>query len=243
LEDLRRQISAREKEQTSLENASDESQRRRAQVLTRELAELRSKVAAFERVPTAYTVRPRPPGPTHLLQRGDLEKPGPQVVAAGLSCISNLPTDLNLAPDSPEGLRRIRLAEWITRPDNPLTARVMVNRVWHYHFGRGIVGTPNDFGFNGERPTHPELLDLLASTFIRQGWSIKRLHRLIMLSDTYRQSAQYDPKAAAVDADNHLFWRLAPRRLEGEVVRDSMLWVAANSTTHWAAPVFGRSMS
>ncbi len=238
LEEYRHQISIREKEQAALKNAGDESQRRRTQELARELSELRSKMAALEGVPTAYTVRPRPPGPTHILQRGDPEKPGPQVVAAGLSCISNLPAELNLAADSPEGLRRIRLAEWITRPNNPLTARVMVNRVWHYHFGRGIVGTPNDFGFNGERPTHPELLDLLASTFIRQGWSIKRLHRLIMLSDTYRQSAQYNLRAAAVDADNHLLWRFAPRRLEGEVVRDSMLWVSGQLNPAMGGPSF-----
>ena len=173
--------------------------------------------------------------------------------------------DFGLRPDAPEGERRLRFADWLVRPDNALTARVMVNRVWHYHFGRGIVGTPNDFGFNGEKPTHPELLDWLAATFMRSAdaplssapsaaltagappskienqkskielgcsWRLKPLHRLIVLSNTYRQSAAYNPRAAAIDSEDRWLWRFAPRRLEGEAVRDAML--AVSGRINWA---------
>src|SRR5262249_34345989 len=135
-------------------------------------------------------------------------------------------------------LRRKKLAEWITAPNNPLFARVIVNRVWHYHFGTGIVETPNDFGFNGGRPSPPELLDwrtrqVMAPTPRAEGrqppgapYSLKRLHRLIVTSATYRQSAAPRKEARAIDADNRLLWRKRPQRLEGEAVRDSMLAVS-----------------
>src|SRR5262249_38253454 len=145
--------------------------------------------------------------------------------------------------------RRAKLAEWIASPDNPLTARVMVNRIWHYHFGRGIVGTPNDFGFNGDRPTHAELLDWLASEFNAPSplggegrgegsASIKKLHRLLLLSSTSRQPSRLDPQAAAVDADNRWLWRFPPRRLEGEAVRDAMLAVSGQLNPQMAGPSF-----
>ncbi len=112
---------------------------------------------------------------------------------------------------------------WIADRANPLPARVMVNRVWHYHFGRGIVATPSDFGFNGAKPTHPELLDWLATVYVDAGWRLKPIHRLIVTSATYRQSSRVDPKAQAVDRDNRLLWRMAPRRLEAESIRDAIL--------------------
>jgi hypothetical protein len=116
------------------------------------------------------------------------------------------------------------LAKWIGSPDNPLTARVMVNRIWQHHFGEGIVRTPNDFGKNGDRPSHPELLDWLAVTFVEQGWSVKALHRLILLSNTYRQSAENPAhRENEADAANRLLWRYNRRRLEAEVIRDSIL--------------------
>jgi hypothetical protein len=124
--------------------------------------------------------------------------------------------------------RRLALAHWIASPDNPLTARVMVNRVWQYHFGRGIVRSSSDFGFQGDRPTHPELLDWLASEFVAKGWRLKPLHRMIMLSATYRMSSRAQRKAYARDPGNDLFWRFAPRRLQAEEVRDSIL--AANGS-------------
>ena len=108
--------------------------------------------------------------------------------------------------DTPEGTRRLKFAEWLVQPEHPLTARVLVNRIWHYHFGRGLVASPSDFGYNGERPSHPELLDYLASEFVARGWSIKKLQKLILLSATYQQGSAFDAKAASQDADNQLLW-------------------------------------
>jgi hypothetical protein len=137
-----------------------------------------------------------------------------------------------LAPGEPKIIpltnstgRRTALANWITRPDNQLTARVIVNRVWHYHFGRGLVATPNDFGKLGELPSHPELLDWLASRFVAGGWSLKKLHRDIMLSAAYRQTARREVSAVAakIDPANKYLWRFNPRRLDAEQARDAML--------------------
>jgi hypothetical protein len=124
--------------------------------------------------------------------------------------------------------RRSALADWIARPDNPLAARVIVNRVWQYHFGRGLAGTPSDFGNLGGEPSHPELLDWLASRFVEDGWSLKRLHRRILLSATYRQTARRPPSevALAVDPANRHLWRFPPRRLDAEQVRDAMLFAS-----------------
>jgi hypothetical protein len=121
--------------------------------------------------------------------------------------------------------RRSALAAWITHPENPLASRVIVNRVWQYHFGRGIAGTPNDLGKLGETPTHPELLDWLASRFVAHGWSLKRLHRDILLSAAYRQTARIQPSETAmkVDPSNKFLWRFSPRRLDAEQVRDAVL--------------------
>jgi hypothetical protein len=118
------------------------------------------------------------------------------------------------------------LANWLTDPKNPLPARVMVNRIWSYHFGRGIVATPGDFGRMGTRPTHPELLDYLAATFVENGWSMKKLHRMILLSNTYQESSDFEAKAGEADPDNKLLWRYPRHRLEAEAIRDSMLSVS-----------------
>jgi hypothetical protein len=126
------------------------------------------------------------------------------------------------------GSGRLELAKAIASKNNPLTARVMANRIWMHHFGRGIVGTPSNFGSLGERPTHPELLDYLANQFIEQGWSIKKLHRDIMLSAAYQRSSQHDAANAAADSDNRYLWRMNRRRLEVEPWRDAMLAVAGN---------------
>ena len=130
---------------------------------------------------------------------------------------------LELPASAPEGQRRAALARWIGDQANPLPARVMVNRVWHYHFGQGIVATPGDFGYNGSPPSHPELLDWLASRYIAEGWRLKPLHRLIVLSATYRQSSRLDAGAQFVDRQNRLLWRMPPRRLEAESIRDAIL--------------------
>jgi mono/diheme cytochrome c family protein len=134
--------------------------------------------------------------------------------------------------------RRTALADWLTRPDNPMTTRVAVNRVWQYHFGRGIVATSSDFGRLGEPPTHPELLDWLAARFVQDGWSLKSLHRLIVQSATYRQAAQVSPSEMALlkDPDNRLLWRMTPRRLDAEPIRDAMLAVSGELDPAAAGP-------
>src|SRR5262249_46633564 len=125
-----------------------------------------------------------------------------------------------------QGSGRLELARAIADRDNPLTARVMVNRVWLHHFGAGLVRTPSDFGLRGEPPTHPELLDWLATAFVNHGWSIKKLHRLILLSNTYRQSGSDDPRLLQADPDNRLLARMNRQRLDFEAMRDSLLAVA-----------------
>ena len=128
-------------------------------------------------------------------------------------------------PGSKSSGRRTALANWITSPDNRLTARVMVNRIWQHHFGRGIVRSPNNFGLLGDAPTHPELLDWLAATFVKGGWQMKPLHKLSVMSSTYHMSSQPNPAAQVKDPLNNLFWRCDIRRLSAEEVRDSVLAV------------------
>jgi hypothetical protein len=174
--------------------------------------------------PTAMTltdVGPVAP-PTHLLKRGDWRHPGKEVAPGFLSTLDARPPTLPAPkPGATTTGRRAELARWLTSPDNPLTARVMVNRLWQQHFGRGIVGTPNDFGVQGEPPTHPELLDWLATEVVARGWSLKAVHRLIVTSAAYRQSSTSTPQAA--DPDNRLLGHQNRRRLEGEALRDAML--------------------
>jgi hypothetical protein len=164
----------------------------------------------------------RKPDEIHLLNRGDPEQPNEEVIPAVLSTLG----DVKLDKQTPEQQRRAALADWIASPQNPLTARVMVNRIWLGHFGVGLVETPSDFGNNGMKPTHPELLDWLASEFIRSGWSVKHMHRLIVLSETYRQSSASNAQAAEKDSDVRLLWRFPSRRLEAEAIRDSMLAIS-----------------
>jgi len=157
------------------------------------------------------------PGDTNLLARGELEHPGekikrgfPQVLSAKQAPIT-------------KGSGRLQMAQWIASPENPLTARVMVNRIWSHLFGEGIVGTPDNFGSAGERPTHPELLDSLALSFVEKGWSIKAMVRSLVLSRTYQLASTFDDNNFERDPDNTLLWRMSKRRLEAEALRDSML--------------------
>src|SRR5207249_2274207 len=129
-------------------------------------------------------------------------------------------------PPEEKGSGRRELADWIANPGNPLTARVMVNRIWLGHFGKGIVQTPNDFGVRGQRPTHAELLDYLADRFVHSGWSIKSMHRLMMNSRAYQLAGTDDARNAAVDFANDYLWRANPRRLSAEEIRDSILALA-----------------
>ena len=161
--------------------------------------------------------------PTHVLAGGSWDAPKEEVQPGFLSILD--PSNPNIVP--PPGLnstgRRSVLANWLADPRNPLTARVMVNRIWQGHFGTGIVASTSDFGLMGDRPTNPKLLDYLAATFVENGWSIKKMHRLIMLSSVYQQSSEFQPGPAAADPDNKLLWRYPRHRVEGEAVRDSML--------------------
>ena len=172
----------------------------------------------------------RKPDAIHLLNRGDPEQPKEEIIPAVLSTLG----DVKLDKQTPEQQRRSALADWIASRQNPLTARVMVNRIWQGHFGVGLVETPSDFGNNGMKPTHPELLDWLASEFIRSGWSVKHMHRLIVLSETFRQSSASNDQAAEKDSDVRLLWRFPSRRLEAEAIRDSMLAISGqlNLTMH-----------
>ncbi|MFP6675726.1 MAG: DUF1549 and DUF1553 domain-containing protein [Pirellulaceae bacterium] len=159
--------------------------------------------------------------PVHLLERGELGQPG-EIMQPALPAALALATKSSPLLSDPFAARK-QLALWLTKEDHPLTARVMVNRIWHWHFGRGVVATPNDFGNMGQSPTHPKLLDWLASQFVDGGWKIKDLHRLIMNSATYRRSGQFGGMRSLVeDPDNRLLWRMNRRRLEGEALWDSV---------------------
>jgi hypothetical protein len=172
-----------------------------------------------------YAVTPRAPNIAHLLIRGNPTTKGEAVAAGGVAAVIGPDADFKLQPNSSDADRRKKLVEWITESRNHLFARVMVNRVWHYHFGAGLVETPNDFGFNGGRPSHPELIDWLAEQFMKSGYSVKKLHRLIVTSATYRQASVHRADCAQTDAGNRLLWRRNPQRLSAEAVRDSILTV------------------
>ena len=167
---------------------------------------------------------------TFVLLRGNPHVPGDKV-EPGFPA-GPRPAPSRRCPTPPPAARRPAggtvLADWIASPDNPLTARVMVNRVWQHHFGRGIVRSPNNFGIQGARPTHPELLDWLAAEFVDGGWRLKPLHRLILTSNAYRMSSEAQPDGLAKDPGNDLFWRFDMRRLTAEEIRDSILAVSGN---------------
>jgi hypothetical protein len=179
--------------------------------------------------------------PTQVLIRGDYLQPGEAVEPGFPTALAGDAKPATLETDRyrqfPTRGRRLTLAKWIASAENPLTARVMVNRIWQHHFGQGIVRTPSDFGKNGERPLHPELLDWLAVRFVESGWDIKAMQRLMLLSNTYRQSADNasDPEALK-DPDNRLFSRFERRRLEAEAIRDSILFVSGRLNPEMGGP-------
>ena len=169
------------------------------------------------------------PSPTYILRRGNYLTPGRLVQPGVPSCLTNGKTPPEIKPPWPGAKktgRRLALARWLVEDDHPLTARVMVNRLWKRHFETGIVATLDNFGRAGARPTHPELLDYLATEFVGRGWSIKAMHRLVMTSATYRQSSAVTPKAERLDPENRLLWRMPMRRLDAETLRDTLLAVA-----------------
>jgi hypothetical protein len=232
---LAEQVRAKEQERSRLADtlvpASLRQQRAR---IDARLAAVNASLAANTGGPMVYAIQPIPPRPIWVLHRGDVEQHKQLVSAGGLACVPGPVADFKIAgPD--EGARRAALAEWIADRRNGLTWRSIVNRVWHYHFGRGIVDTPSDFGRNGSRPTHPELLDWLAVEF-RDGsggeGSLKKLHRLIVTSSVYRQSSRHDEAAARVDSDNRYLWRMNRRRLDAESLRDAVLSVSGQLDRH-----------
>lgn len=216
----------------------------RARSLAAQRTELQRRIEELSAPRMAYAGRFEAPGPTHRLYRGDPTSPREQVAPDTVAVLGSLELPLN----APEPERRIALADSIIDPANPLTARVIANRLWHYHFGRGLVATPSDFGAMGAPPSHPELLDWLAAE-LRDGalnagpredrrWSLKHLHRLILLSATYRQSCRPTAEGIATDADSRLLWRYPPRRLEAEAIRDNILLVSGSLDGRMEGPGF-----
>jgi mono/diheme cytochrome c family protein len=185
-------------------------------------AALALKEKAAPEVPSAMGVTEGTPTDVPVLRRGNHLTPA-AVVARRFPVVL---AGEKQAPLPKDHSGRLELARWLTAPGHPLTARVMVNRVWRWHFGKGLVRSVDNFGLVGEKPTHPELLDWLAAEFVTDGWSIKKLHKRIMLSATYRLSAAHDAAAAVADPDNRLLWRANVRRLEAEAIRDALLAVA-----------------
>jgi hypothetical protein len=204
--------------------------------------------AAAEFEPDGNLKPPAGPRTIHRLIRGDIRNPQEEVSPGALACVDALPARFHLADAKQESQRRAALAEWLTHRDNPLTWRSIVNRVWQHHFGRGIVSTPNDFGKLGAKPTHPELLDWLAIWFRDSGQSLQALHRLIVTSETYRQSSQASTawinhetaartdNAATVDVDNQFLWRMNRTRLDAECVRDALLAISGRLDLRMGGP-------
>lgn len=184
-----------------------------------ELAKLRIEKQQLEKEELVYAGVFREPHSTFVLGRGDPE----QKLASTMPATPEIFTGIALLESETDQQRRLKLAKWIASAENPLTARVMVNRIWQYHFGRGLVATSSDFGLNGQPPSHPELLDWLAHEFVESGWSVKHIHRLILNSRTYQQSSV---KPAGVKRDDKWLWRFPSRRIEAEAIRDSMLAVS-----------------
>ncbi len=185
--------------------------------------------AASQFEPDGGLKPPPGPRPIHLLHRGEISQPRELVPPGALSCVANIVSRFDVPEGTDESMRRAHLAQWLTARENPLTWRSIVNRIWHHHFGAGIVTTLNDFGHMGSSASHPELLDWLAAEFRDGNHSLKDLHRLIVMSETYRQSSRLqdiDPSVAAaksIDADNRLLWRMNRTRLDSECVHDAIL--------------------
>jgi mono/diheme cytochrome c family protein len=191
-----------------------------------QLAIVDKQIAAVPKLPSAWVgTHQTKPEATFVQKGGDPAKPAGQVVPASLNVLDLVTPQYALKANADEGERRVALANWITK-DNPITARVLANRLWHYHFGTGLVDTPSDFGFMGSQPTHPELLDFLAQRLLQHGWKVKALHREIVLSQTYLQSAEFNADAARADKHARLLWRFPPRRLSAEEIRDTLLTTA-----------------
>ena len=207
---------------------SEEEKSEQARLVARR-AEVEAELKSFPVPAKVYGVIAETPQPIKVLVRGDPEKSADEVLPSAISCISGLKSEL-VPHASSDAERRRAFAEWVSSPDNPLTRRVIVNRIWHHHWGTGIVETPSDFGVGGSLPSHPELIDWLAAELLDRKWSLKAIHRLICTSAAYRQQSvdRSDPSRlkAQLDAGNRLLWRANPRRLDAESLRDATLAVS-----------------
>jgi hypothetical protein len=225
IEEIEKKIEPREKE--VLDGLTDEEKWQRDE-LTRQIEALARQKPSFM-LGLLMTDAKEPPPATRILFQGDHKQEREPVVPGFLSALDPNPAMIKQAPNPNTTGRRLALADWMVSPENPLTARVLVNRIWQWHFGRGLVETSNDLGLAGSRPTHPDLLDWLADEFIRQGWSLKKLHRLIVTSAVYRQASAAGLENGAGeerDAENRLLWRQNLRRHSAEQLRDSLLAVS-----------------
>ncbi len=211
-------------------------------------AALEKQLRAAEGTTLVYAGTFTTPEPTHRLHRGDPMQKREAIAPAAPAAFGK---PMQLAMTAGDTERRLALAKWIADPAHPLTARVLVNRLWQHHFGQGIVNTPSDFGLNGGKPSHPELLDWLAAEFVHPdpktrrlgdkgtgSWGMKHIHRLILLSATYRQASTFNPQAAAIDRDARLLWRYPPRRLDAEPLRDAYLFVSGKLDLTMGGPGF-----
>ncbi len=213
-------------------------QQREYEALTLRFQELYQAVHLQPQRPQVFAGKFGEPDATYRLYRGDPMQKRERMQPETLSIFHEQVGTLNLNELSPEQTRRAALAKWIVHPQNPLTPRVLVNRLWQHHFGVGLVDTPSDFGSNGSKPTHPELLDFLAEYFVKSGWSVKSVQRLILTSSTYRQSSHPRSEALRVDGESRLLWRFPPRRLEAEIIRDRILATAGVLDTRMGGPGF-----
>ncbi|MBI1246687.1 DUF1553 domain-containing protein [bacterium] len=209
-----------------------EDKQQEIRTLNQENAALLAKLQSIDGKQEVFAGTFRNPDEIRVLGRGSPELPK-QVVSPAVPVVLG---DLSISSETPEQNRRLALAKWITSPDNPLTARVMANRIWQGHFGTGLVETANDFGRNGLKPSHPELLDWLSRELMDGGWSLKNIHRQIVLSATYRQSSQFNEEADKIDAGDRLLWHFPPQRMMGEVVRDSLLSLCGDLNLEMGGP-------
>jgi cytochrome c553 len=216
-----------------------EAERQRLGALDAELAQVNRELKAIPPLPLVWAGKfEQPKETTYVHKGGDPLKRGAEVAPASLTVLERVVKPFALPATAPEGERRLALGEWIASDENPLTARVLANRIWHYHFGTGLVDTPSDFGYLGGKPTHPELLDWLARRLQTHGWRLKALHREILLSQTYRQSSDYRAAPARADASARLLWRFPPRRLDAEEIRDTLLSVSGRLDLRMGGPGF-----
>jgi hypothetical protein len=216
-----------------------EDERQRLATIQTQLGEMRQKRGAVPGIPQMWVGNhAQPAAPTRVQKGGDPQKPGEVVAPSSLEVLANGAKPYALAVDAPHGERRVALAQWITADDNPLTPRVLVNRLWQHHFGTGLVDTPGDFGFLGGKPSHPELLDYLARRLIQEGWRIKPIQREILLSQAYRQSSLPRDEALAIEKEARFLWRFPPRRLAAEEIRDTLLSISGKLEHRGGGPGF-----